>query len=281
MITLNNGDLYVEIAKLGAEIRRVTKNGIERMWNGDEKYWTGVSPVLFPICSGLIDDKYTLCGKEYTLGKHGFARKSVFTVEALSDTAATFLLKDTEETFKHYPWHFELRITYTLTGSSINVFYDVKNTSENTMYYSIGAHEAYLCQNGIEDYDVIFEKKETLSSYTLDGNCLTDVKIPIIKDCNVLPLYDKYFEKDALVFKDVKSRFVTLRNRKTGEETSVRFEGFDYFLLWHKYGAPYMCIEPWAGICNRVGATNDITKKEGIIKLESGKNKILKHTIYF
>ncbi len=281
MVVLNNSNLYVEIAELGAEIRKVTFCGKDRFWNGDEKYWTGVSPVLFPICSGVPDDKFSFEGKEYPLGKHGFARKSLFTVENATKTSATFLLSDSPETLKCYPWHFELRVTYELVENNIEVTYDVKNTDANTMYYSIGAHEAYLCESGIEDYDVIFEKKETLDSCLLDGCLLTGEKIPIIKDSNVLPLYDKYFETDALVFKDVKSRFATLRNRKTGEEVSVKFEGFDYFLLWHAYGAPYMCIEPWAGICNSVGDSNDITKKEGIIKLASGENNLLKHTIYF
>lgn len=281
MIILNNNNLHVEITELGAEIRRVTFCGKERFWNGDEKYWTGVSPVLFPICSGVPDDKFSFEGKEYPLGKHGFARKSLFTVESASDTSATFLLTDSPDTLKCYPWHFELRVTYTLEDNNIVVFYDVKNTSENDMYYSIGSHEAYLCENGIEEYDIIFEQNETLFNYELVGSALSGNKTPILKDSKVFPLYDKYFEVDALVFKDVKSRFVTLRNRITGEEVSVNFEGFDYFLLWHKYGAPYMCIEPWAGICNTLGDSNDITKKEGIIKLPSGENNILKHTIYF
>ena len=281
MMILNNNNLYVEIAELGAEIRKVKFGGKERFWNGDEKYWTGVSPVLFPICGGVPDNKFSFEGKEYPLGKHGFARKSLFAVESANDTSATFLLKDTPETLKRYPWHFELRVTYTLDGNNIVVTYDVKNTSENDMYYSIGSHEAYLCENGIEEYDIIFEQNETLFNYELEGSALLGTKTPILKDSKVFPLYDKYFETDALVFKDVKSRFVTLRNRVTGEEVSVNFEGFDYFLLWHKYGAPYMCIEPWAGICSTKGDNIDITKKEGMIKLASGENNLLKHTIYF
>lgn len=281
MVILKNNNLYVEIAETGAEIRKVTFCGKDRFWNGDEKYWTGVSPVLFPICSGLPDDKFTFQNKEYTLCKHGFARKSVFKVEKADDTSATFLLKDSPETLLSYPWHFELRITYTLSGNNIEVDYNVKNTSENTMYYSIGSHEAYLCENTIEDYDVIFEKPETLLAYELEGALLSGKTIPILENQNVLPLLDKYFEVDALVFKDVKSRFVTLKNRKTNQTVSVKFEGFDYLLLWHKYGAPYMCIEPWAGISSTKGDSLDITQKEGIIKLDSGKNNVLKHTIYF
>ena len=281
MIILNNDNLYVEITELGAEIRRVKFCGKDRFWNGDEKYWTGVSPVLFPMCGAFLDNKFTFEGKEYTLPKHGFARESLFAVETANDTSVTFLLKDTPETLKNYPWHFELRVTYTLIGNNIEVAYDVKNLSDNDMYYSTGAHEAYLCENGIEEYDIIFEQNETLFHYELDGSYLKGSKIPVLKDSKIFPLYDKFFENDALVFKDVKSRFLTLRNRVTGEEVSVNFEGFNYFLLWHVYDAPYICIEPWAGVCPTKGDTYDITQKEGIIKLSAGKNKILKHTIYF
>ncbi len=281
MIVISNENLRVEIAEFGAEIRRVTFCGKERFWNGDSQYWTGVSPILFPICSCLPDGKYTFDGKEYNMSKHGFARKSMSTVESVSQDKATFLFTDTPETLEKYPWKFELRVTYTLDGNNIKTDYDVKNLSENDMYYSIGAHEAYLCKDGIEEYDIIFENEETLYSYRLDGEWLSDNKVPIIENSKVLPLKEKYFEDDALIFKDVKSRFVTLQNRNTKETVSVEFPGFDYLLLWHVPNAPYMCIEPWAGITSPVGWDYDITKKEGIMKLAPNENKVLSHTIYF
>ena len=136
------------------------------------------------------------------------------------------------------------------------------------MYMSIGSHEAYACPEGIEDYDVIFEKKEPLNSCLLDGNLIAHSTVPIIKETDTLPLYEKYFAVDALVFKDLKSRSATLRNRKTGKSVTVDFEGCDYFLLWMKPGAGYICMEPWAGIPDTVGSSFDITEKEGIIALD-------------
>lgn len=281
LVVLENQNLRVEIAEKGAEIRRVTFCKKERFWNGDEKFWTGVAPILFPVCSVLPDDKYTFEGKEYNMGKHGYIRKMMSQVESASQTAATFLFTDTMETLKQYPWKYELRITYTLEGNNIKVDYNVKNLSDKDMYYSIGAHEAYLCKEGIEEYDIIFETEETLYSYELEGEWLSKRKNLIVENSKVLSLKEKYFEDDALIFKDVKSRFVTLKNRNTGESVSVEFNGFDYLLLWHIPNAPYMCIEPWAGITSPVGWDYDITKKEGIIKLAPNQNKVLTHTIYF
>ena len=49
MIILDNGILKVEIDKIGAEIRKATKDGKDRMWSGDPTYWAGVAPLLFPF----------------------------------------------------------------------------------------------------------------------------------------------------------------------------------------------------------------------------------------
>ena len=281
MVTLKNNIMSVEISEKGAEMRRVTVNGEERLWSGDPAFWTGTAPVMFPICGGLPDDKFTYAGKEYTLIKHGFARLTDFEVEKQNGLSATFLLKSNAETLKMYPWEFEFRITYSLKGSRIKIDYDVKNLSDDTMYVSPGAHEAYACPEGIADYDVIFENKETLYSCELVGNLISENRIPIIKDTDTLPLYYSYFAVDALVFKDLKSRFATLRNRKTGKSTSVSFEGFDYFLLWTKPQAGYICMEPWTGIPPMIGSDKDITEKEGITAVKAGDTLKATHSIYF
>lgn len=281
MVTLSNGNLSVEISENGAEMKRITVGGKERLWSGDPSYWSGTAPVLFPICGGLPDDKFTYGGKEYTLKKHGFARHMIFEAEKVSDISAVFLLKSSKETLKMYPWDFELRVSYTLRGTAVKIEYEVKNLSDGTMYASLGAHEAYACADGIENYDVIFEKKETLDACVLDGNLISEKTRRIITDTDTLPLYTEFFAVDALVFKSLKSRFATLRNRVTGESVSLEFGGFDYFLIWTKPGAGYICLEPWAGIPPMKGAGNSIEEKEGINKVPSGEKLSLTHTIYF
>ncbi len=281
MVTIKNSIMTIEIATLGAEIKRITVNGEDKLWNGDPAFWQGTAPVLFPICGGLPDDKFTYNGKEYTQPKHGFARFFEYEVESITDTSAVFLLRSNEETLKSYPWDFEFRITYTISGATVKIDYSAKNISNDTMYASMGGHEAYACPEGIEEYDIIFNKKETLNACELDGSLIASNTYPVIKDTDTLPLYNSYFEIEALVFKDLKSRSATLRNRKTGKSVTVEFNGFDYLLLWTKPNAGYICIEPWAGIPPMVGADNDITKKEGINKISSGEELTLTHTIYF
>lgn len=279
MITLKNTALSVNISELGAEIISITVDGKERLWDGDPAFWSGTAPVLFPICGGLPNDRFTYNGKEYTMPKHGFARQQNFKVEKLNDLSATFLLESNPETLKMYPWDFEFRITYSLMNKRIKIDYDIKNLSEDTMYASVGAHEAHACPGGIEDYDIIFERNETLNSCGLEGNLISNELIPVIKDTDTLPLYEKYFEIDALIFKDLKSRSAKLRNRKTGESLTVEFNGFDYLLLWTKPKAEYICIEPWTGIPPMVNSGCDITEKEGITAIEKRSSFSRSHSI--
>lgn len=281
MIVLDNGILRVKIDKMGAEIRSVLKDGKDRMWSGNPEHWAGVAPLLFPICSGMPDDKYTYNGKTYEMPKHGFIRKYPFEVEATADDTATFMFASNKETLKMFPWKFELRVKYTLIGDKIKIEYFVLNKSDNTMYYSIGSHEGYNCAEGIEIYDIVFEKEEILENCLLDGAVLSGETQPILTSGNVLSLEEKYFKSEVLIFKNIQSRKVSLVNRQTGLTTNVSFPECEYLLLWHPVGAPFMCIEPWCGICSTKGDSIDITEKEGIISLEKQNEKVHTHIIEF
>lgn len=279
MVTLKNEFITASINEVGAELKSLVFDGKEYIWEGRSEVWAGSCPLLFPICGGLKNDKYTFEGKEYTLQKHGYARFETFEIEKANDNSVVFLHKSNDETKIKFPFDYELRVIYTLNEKTLKIAYSVKNLTDGTMYFSIGSHEGYYTPEGIEDYDVIFPQNETLNSCVLYGNLLSNQELPIIKDSNVLPLYDKYFTVDALVFKDLKSRSATLRNRKTGKAVKVDFPDADYFLLWHKPNSPYMCLEPWSGIQDIVDTGYDITEKEGIIALPSGLEYNNTHTI--
>jgi len=281
MVELKNSILTVKISEKGAEIKSVVKDDVERMWQGGPETWNGSAPLLFPICGGLKDGKFIHKGKEYFLRKHGFMMGAMFEVESATDTKAVFFIKSNEETLKSYPFEFELRVIFTLDGASLKIEYKVDNISDETMYFSIGSHEAYYTPTGIERYDVIFEEKETLRASVLSGDYLTYDKVTMLKNSSVYPLYEKYLTNDGLVFTDIKSRSVMLRNRITGRGVKIDFPFADYFLLWHSFEAPFICLEPWAGIPDYIDSDYDITKKPGIISLEKGKTYLGEHTLTF
>ena len=62
MVNLKNNVMSVKISEKGAEMRQIVVNGENRLWSGDPAFWDGTAPVLFPVCGGLPDDKFTYKG---------------------------------------------------------------------------------------------------------------------------------------------------------------------------------------------------------------------------
>ncbi len=270
MITISNEYLTATFSEIGAELKSLKYNNKEYIWYGDPAFWTGSSPVLFPICSGLKDDEFIYEGKTYSLQKHGFARRATFDVETVDDNSATFLLSSKNCPQENYPFEYEFRIIYTLTGKKLSVEYNIRNLTDGEMYFSVGAHEAYNCPEGIENYEIIFDKKESLDAFQLVGPLLSNDTVNYGVDTDVLQLDPSLFSNDCLIFKSLNSRGATLRNKTTDQKIKVDFDGFPYLLIWTAPNAPFICIEPWCGITDSIDTNKQLCQKEGIQKLEKG-----------
>lgn len=279
-VIIKSGNLTATINYVGAELVSLKKDGQEKIWQGDERYWTSHAPILFPICGGLKDDIYYLDGKKYEQKKHGYVRKVPFALVEKKDNEATFVLSETPESLQGFPFKFNLYIRYELTDV-LKIDYKVVNTDNKDMYFTIGAHEGYAIGGKFEDYSIVFEQKEDLNSYILDGNLLSYDYICLGKNSNELALDYKYFEVDALVFKGIKSRKVWLKHKTKGNILSVEFSDFNHLLLWTKPNAPYICIEPWIATPDMTDSCQDITKKPDVVKIESAGQKTFSHVVEF
>ncbi|MDE1192212.1 MAG: aldose 1-epimerase family protein [Arachidicoccus sp.] len=278
MYKIENDILIVEIAEKGAEIQRIFNKEtlLEYIWNGDPAYWAKHSPVLFPIVGSLKGGKYTYEGKEYALSRHGFARDKIFEAENESPESIILKLQDTEDTFIAYPFHFELKITYTLEKNKVNVHYGITNTGSNDMFFSIGAHPAFrvpLTEGAkFEDYQLTFNEFENTARYPLNDEGLLKEKPEIFfQHSNELRLKKPLFYKDALVFKTLQSSSITIESDRTHHGITVDFKGFPYMGIWSAKDADFVCIEPWLGIADNENASGKLEEKEGIISLEPDK----------
>ena len=278
-ITISNRDICVEISLMGAEIKNIKKSGKERLWKGDPKFWPQSAPILFPICGSLRNDTFRYKDRQYRLPKHGFAKQCEFCVQSVDKDRAVFLLCSDEKSKKIYPFDYEFRVIYELLGKELKITYDVHNLSGDDMYFSIGAHEGWHTPNGINEYEIEFERDEELLYTILDGPLLTHDRTSVGK--GRLKLDYKYFSEDALVFLDLRSDSVVLRNIKTNEEVKVNFRGFDTLLLWTIPGAEFLCIEPWCGMPDYNDFDGDISEKAGIIRLSPNYRCIKEHSIEF
>lgn len=272
--TISNSNLTAQINLFGAELISIkNRENKEYIWEGNPAFWGKHSPLLFPIVGTLKNNSYHYEGMEYHLPRHGFARDIEFKLIEKSENSATFSLSSSDETLKVYPFEFELLVIYTLDGNQLIIDYNIINNSNSVMPFSIGAHPAFALPKPFEDYALAFEQTENLTSYQLENDLLSDTTEIIEMTGNEVPLGYSLFEKDALIFKELKSKSITiLENKKP--LLRVRFDDFPHLGIWTKNNAPFLCIEPWLGYSDTVDSSGNILKKEGIQILNS--NEIFK-----
>lgn len=277
MVVLENEELKIAINTNGAELcSLLDKNDqTEYIWQADPSVWAYHAPNLFPIVGGLIDNTLFVGGKKYAMNRHGFARNSNFRIILSAPNQAIFELRYCEETLKSYPYQFEFQVIYELIGRQLSIGYKVINLDDQDIYFSVGAHPAFNVPiNGhgdLNDYYLEFEYEEELISHQLSEKGFFNYQsINIPTENKKLKLDTSLFIKDALVFKNLKSRTVTLKSVNHHKEIILRFPPFNYLGIWSKPNAPFICIEPWLGCADSEGGSLDIAQKEGIQHLKKG-----------
>lgn len=277
MFTLTNSGLSITVAAKGAELQSIRSldNGLEYMWSGDPVFWGKKSPVLFPIVGGLKNGSYTFEGKQYQLGRHGFARELDFECTEQTETTLAFTLLHSPATLEVYPFHFRFTITYTLAGNTLDVHYKTENTGTSAMFFSVGAHPAFavpLTEGTVfSDWKLVFNRNETAGKWpVLKEGLIAREPVPFFNDSDNIPLSKELFFGDALVFKNLVSDNISIRSDRSVHGITVQFEGFPYMGIWSSKNADFVCIEPWRGIADSETTNGRLEDKEGIHRLEAG-----------
>ncbi len=265
--TISSQQFSATINSLGAELISLKNNSTEYIWQGNPTFWGKHSPVLFPIVGTLKNNFFTHNNKEYQLSRHGFAREMEFEVVKKSENSVSFLLVSNEKTIENYPFDFQLLLTYTLTNNSLDVQYEVINTSEDEMFFSIGAHPAFALPNSFENYALAFEENE-LHYNLLENDLLSNKQSILHLNNNQLNLNYDLFKNDALVFKQLKTKSITILENAT-PFLKVHFSAFPNLGIWTKVNAPFICIEPWFGYSDSNESSGNLSEKEAILKLAS------------
>ena len=285
--TLQSGALRVIISDAGAEIIQIEDilTGRNYLWYGDSAYWGRRSPILFPIVGGLKNKTYKYAGREYPMSQHGFARDREFQMTEHNVDTIWFELKADEESLKVYPFRFRLEIGYRLEGRKITVMWRVANDDKKTMFFSIGGHPAFMCPIDGEgkqtDYYLLFDNKEPLSYGKLSVNGLLETEghtLDIGGGC--MPITEHMFDEDALVIEGGQAHQVALAGPDKKPYLTVKFDA-PLFGLWSpaKKHAPFVCIEPWYGRCDRESFAGMLADREYGNELRPGKIFETEYTI--
>lgn len=268
--TIENEFLTAQIDDFGAQLHslRSKADGYEYIWQGNPDIWYGQAPVLFPIIGRLLDDTYRYNGREYSMPKHGFARKKPFEVVSCERNEAVFVLRSDADTLASYPFDFELYVKFSLLGKTLQAIHTVVNKTDGEMYFSLGGHPGFNCAIG--DW-LEFDKLETLDTETIDGESIRLAeKTPVLRDEKRITITEHIFDRDALILSGIRSKAVTLRNDAHEHEVRFTFGSVPYLGIWAKPGAPYVCIEPWCGVNDDRIVRADISEKDAIQRLPQG-----------
>lgn len=283
---IENAFVKVEVSPHGAELQSIFNKQfhLEYLWQGDPAVWPRKAPVLFPIVGKVKDNQYTISGKTYSLSQHGFARDNAFTLVSATDTTLVYRLTHSEDSFKNFPYQFELDISYSIEHSILKVAYKIHNPSGTSdLYYSIGAHPGFRCPlvegETFEDYYLEFEKAEKLNRVLLDGGLRGDQTEPVPLTNNKLPLSVNLFgPKDAIVVSGLHSERISLKSNKSVHGLHFDYKNYPWFGIWSKPG-PFVCLEPWMGVADDIHAAGDFIKKESIQFLQPKAEALFTYSI--
>lgn len=287
---IKNEDISISVDTLGAELKSLKKlkTGKEYMWDAKPEYWKRTSPVLFPIVGSLNKGIYRYEGREYPMPQHGFARDMEFGLLSQTDNGLIFLLESDSETLKKYPFKFRLELGYRLDGNNLVVSWKVTNNDNKEMYFSIGGHPAFLCPLCDGDvqtdckfrFDEIGDKDSIIASVIGDNGMMSARKKSYALNDEYLNITADLFDNDALVIEDNQVHKVSLCGKEGKPYLTVSFDA-PLFGLWSpaKKNAPFVCIEPWYGRCDKDNFTGDLSERECGNKLLPGEEFYAEYTV--
>jgi galactose mutarotase-like enzyme len=280
-----NNRLLIATQQKGAELTSIFSKGknFEFLWQARAEVWSRHAPILFPIVGKLSQNKTLYQNEIYSQNQHGFARDLPFELTEIYADLLVFKLESSELTKSQFPYDFCLFVEYQIIENSLIITYKIHNTDSKPIYYTIGAHPGFaLPVHKLNEYVIEFEQKEELRRHLLsDGLFNGDTEI-IGLDTNSIPLSTSLFDKDAIVFKHLKSSWVKLKHLHSNYEVKMSIAGWPYLGIWTKAGCEeFICLEPWQGLADTVGFTGDVSEKEGMRKLDFGAIESFSYTIEF
>lgn len=267
---LSNNKITIKVNDFGAELSALIKNdtNYNYLWDANPEYWARHSPVLFPIVGKLKNNEYTLSGSTYPMKQHGFARDCEFDLLGIKEDEIWHRLQSNDVTRKIYPFDFILDIGYKLEDTKVIVMWKVRNTGKEIMYFSIGAHPAFLCplsnNEKQSDYSIDFHTNNQISYVLVDENGYIDKTEHVVDTTNgLLQIADTTFDKDAIIIEQRQTQKISLVGPDKKAYLTVSFDA-PLFGIWSppKRNAPFICIEPWYGRSDDITFNGTLEERE-------------------
>lgn len=275
---LTNEKISITLTTSGGTLSSIRdSDGTEYLWQGDEKYWSGQAPVLFPICGSLRNDRAVIGKSNRTcMPRHGIIRKKEFKLVEKTGNRIVFSIADNPELLELFPYEFQFYTKYELAESSIIVTYEVENLSDLVLPFFVGGHPGFNCPvnqgEAYQDYYIEFEQEETCTvptPVTKTGLIDMEHRSPFLKHENRIWLRHELFHQDAIILDEIKSRSIKFASGKNGKGIRMDFADFPYLILWSSANnGPFVAIEPWTGL-STCSDESDIFEEKRNVQLVS------------
>lgn len=269
MIEISNNQLAVTISPIGAEVQSIkdVNTQCEYLWHGDAHWWSGHSPILFPIVGGLWNGTCRVDGQELHISKHGFVRRAPWRVVCVEADKAVFEFVSTVGTFAIFPYAFRLTATYSLDDRKLRAEFCVENLGGSPFCFQLGGHPAIALPN--------WDDAQPLDGYLrLEGNptyvlrageqgCLEPDTFPVPLNADgLVPLTVDTFSHEALIFDNHQVSAATVLT-PSGQPVARVESTAPVWLFWSPQGihTPFVCLEPWYGLCDHQSFCGDITER--------------------
>lgn len=252
--TMENAYLKVTVTDWGAQIKSVVRkcDGVEHIWRADPQVWGYHSPILFPYCGRLKDDRFELNGQTYEkCAKHGFVRNATFYPVQHSAEKLVLELTESPETLAVFPFKFRLQSIFVLEKDALCHTLQVDNTDGAAFSFGIGFHPAFAVPfdegHTYDDYELRFSQMESpLCLNTLPKGLIDGKAYSLGSNMDTIPVTAELFDNDCHCMVNLQSQTLGLYEKDTGRGVVCNIESFPYCLIWSKPGAPqFICIEPW------------------------------------
>lgn len=243
--TIKSDKLTAVIDSFGGELHSLKDEaGNEYIWTAED-VWKRHAPLLFPFVCNTKSKKYTVNGREYALSNHGFARDTEFTNACAEDNSVELSISSDDGTKAKYPFDLDFSVTYSLEGSKLTVAMKAVNKGNSDMPFFMGGHPGFLCpfecdkDSTFEDYDVIYEKNETITQ--------EDFGVTVLDNGNKVPVSRELFRNDVFLKDKPASSWVALVSRKSGKTVKVSYDNTGCIAVWSPYDdrGHFVCLEPW------------------------------------
>jgi len=259
-----NDQITVDIAALGAEMQSIqTRDGRHWLWHGDATYWTGRSPVLFPIVGKAPNDTVTVDGRPFQMSQHGFARRSNFTLVVEESDRCVYRLTASEASRAMYPFDFQLDVEHRVEGRAVVVSASVTNRDHQVMPFGIGFHPAFAWPLPGADgqaHGIELDEGGAPDLHRLSRGLVIPEPSPSPFQNGRLTLDPALFAADAMLFPKGAGAGLVY-GPDSGPSVHFTWENLPNLALWSKPGAGFICLEPWHGTAAEVGGSEELSER--------------------